>query len=128
MICITGDDGFDVEIIEKTCRNSVPVRSVVSVNFPKPVGTCTWGENGNLDVRNQYFQGRLEQKRNLNLPDGAVICDAHFDFEQQDFLYDDHFLLTFNKSVIAASYDFSQQLKAKDLGLLEYGREAIAGM
>ncbi len=125
---LTGDEVSDIGIIEMTCKNSVPLRSVVPVSFPKPKGTCAWEEGGNLDIKNQYFQARLEQKRNLNLPDGAVICDAHFDFEQQDFLYDDHFLLTFNDSVIAASYDFSQQLTAKNLGLLKFEWDAIAGI
>lgn len=125
---LTGDEGLDIEIINKTCQNSTPLRKVISLNFPKPQSTCNWNQAGNLDKRNGYFQARIEQKRNLDLPAGAVICNAQFDFSQQEFLYDDHFLLTFNQSVIASSYDFRQQLQPKNLGLLEYNWSKMAGM
>lgn len=118
----------DLETIGKLCDQAQVYQNVIAVDFPKPSQTCDWGKNGNLDKRNQYLQARIEQKRTLNLPSGAVICDAKFDFVQQDFLYDDHFMLTFNDSIIASSYNFSSRLDKGQLGLLQYDWTKMAGM
>lgn len=121
-------DPIDINVINQTCDGGQQQVAIVSVDFPKPNQTCEWGQGGNLDPLNGFFQARIEQQKNLNLPAGAVICDADFNFVQQDFLYDDHFMLTFNNSIIAASYDFTSRLNTGSFGLLQYDWTKLAGM
>ena len=125
---LDGDENSDVDVINENCESNNPIVKTIKLKFPKPNKTCDWSADGNLSELNQYFRARIEQKKNLNLPPGAIICDAEFNFKQQDFLYDDHFLLLFNKSVIAASYDFKNKLQSKNFGLLEYKWDSMAGM
>lgn len=107
---------------------SAPQKSLTkSYNFAKPSITCEWEKNGNLQRENDFFQARIEDAKSLQLEAGAVICDVQLSFNEQEFLYDDHFMLTFNDSVIASSYDFSHQLESKH-GLLQYNWSKIAGM
>lgn len=114
--------------IQASCQNEALQTSTIKISFPKPANTCNWGSNGNLNELNGFFQARIEQTKMLNLPAGAIICDAQFDFAEQDFLYDDHFLLLFNKSVIASSYNFENKLTASVNNLLEYNWSHLAGM
>lgn len=123
-----GDEQSDIAIINDKCNGIDQIEVSRTLNFPKPNQTCQWGEDGNLETRDGYFQARIHQEEFLNLPAGAVICEASFDFEEQDFLYDDHFMLLFNSSVIAASYDFEKQFTAGNFGLLDYHWEQMAGM
>lgn len=89
-----------------TCQNATQLKKTVKVNFPKPSRTCEWGVNGNLGPRDQYLQARIEQTVTFDLPKSSSICDMDFKFPKQNFLYDDHFLFTFNKTVLASSYWF----------------------
>jgi hypothetical protein len=113
--------------VRETCANATQKSLTKSFNFAKPSMTCEWEKNGNLARENDYFQARIEDEKSLQLEPGAVICDVQFSFAEQEFLYDDHFLLTFDNSVIASSYDFSNQLQSKH-GLLQYDWSKIAGM
>lgn len=119
---------IDVEEIKHSCQSSPLKTSSITLTFPKPSQTCDWGVNGNLGKRDSYFQARIEQTKSLNLPEGSIICDAQFDFKEQDFLYDDHFILLFNKSIVASSYNFEDQLNKGVNNLLEYDWSLIAGM
>lgn len=117
-----------IEDIVRNCQTRPVETQVVQLSFPKPNQTCAWNQDGNLSKRNDYFQARIEQTQYLNLPEGSLICDATFAFEQQDFLYDDHFMLLFNDNVIAASYDWSEQFEQTSFGLLKYDWNRMAGM
>jgi hypothetical protein len=119
---------IDIEVVDNFCETMAPTTQVVNIEFPKPNMTCEWGVDGNLTELNGFLRARIEQPRNLGLPEGAVICDATFDFVQQDFLYDDHFMLLFNDIVIASSYNFSAELQESTYGLLKYDWSAIAGI
>lgn len=118
---------IDPTLVDMNCMMAKTTKTI-RVEFPDPGRTCSWNEDGNLGPRNQYFQARIEQRVNLGLPANSIICDASFDFAQQDFRYDDHFMLLFNKSVIAASYDWRAEFEAKAFGLLEYNWQDIRGM
>lgn len=113
--------------VRDSCARASQKSLKKSYNFAKPSITCEWEQNGNLKRENEYFQARIEDAKSLQLEPGAVICDVQLSFSEQEFLYDDHFLLTFNDSVIASSYDFSNQLESKH-GLLQYNWSKIAGM
>ena len=114
------------EDVKKTCENTPPTSQVVAVAFPKPNTTCAWNVDGNLAPRNGYLQGRIEQSAELDLPMGATVCNMVFSFDKQQFLYDDHFLMTFDDSLLASSYDFRDILEPKN-GLLTYDWSRIAG-
>lgn len=123
---LDGPEDEDIDVINKKCNNTVQQTANVTLTFPKPNQTCDFGNNGNLSRLNQYLRARIEQKQNLNLPANAVICDAQFEFPIQNFLYDDQFIVLFNKSIITASYDFEGIFEEKNFGLLEYDWAKIA--
>jgi len=115
------------EQVELLCNSRVKKEKVQTVKFASPGITCQWGENGNLDPVNFLFQARIEQRVLLEIPAGAVPCNLELDFPDQDFLYDDHFALSLNRTILAASYDFSEILEVEPNGLLNYDWETIAG-
>ena len=114
------------DVVREACETGAKQYSVVTVQFPKPNQTCAWGHNGNLSARNGYFQGRIEQTKELSLPPNSKICNLVFSFNQQPFLYDDHFIFTLNNSILASSYDFRDELQSTN-GLLQYDWSRIAG-
>lgn len=109
------------------CNNGVRQKLSRSYLFPKPAKTCEWEMGGNLAPLDHYFRARIEQDESLSLPIGSVICDVKFNFEKQQFLYDDHFLLTFNGAIIASSYNF-EKIFVRKYDLLRYNWAAMAGM
>ena len=123
----TSSQPSDTPLVKDACAQLSHKKITQSYLFPKPSQTCEWSTNGNLARRDSYFQARIEQESNLSLESGAVICDIKFKFNQQQFLYDDHFLMTFNNAVIASSYNFENQLNLS-YGLLRYDWNRIAGM
>lgn len=117
----------DLGFVQSSCNTSNRQRRTIDYNFPKPNYTCEWEQNGNLAKKNDFFQARIEQLRELALEPDVILCDVKFSFDTQQFLYDDHFLLTFNDAVIASSFDFSNKLNSQ-YGLLRYDWSKIAGM
>lgn len=117
----------DTGYVQASCNTSNRQRRTVAYNFPKPDYTCEWEKDGNLAKRNEYFQARIEQMRELTMGPDVILCDVKFTFDNQAFLYDDHFLLTFNNAVIASSYNFSSKLNS-EYGLLRYDWSKLAGM
>lgn len=117
----------DTAVVMEACISHPVQKATKNYLFPKPAMTCEWEKDGNLQPRNDYLQARIEQEENLQLPPGAIICDVKFQFEKQQFLYDDHFLLSFNGAVIASSFNFETVLTRKS-NLLRYNWAAIAGM
>ena len=121
------DEPHDTGFVRDSCANQTHQKLTKSISFPKPAQTCEWEKNGNLQTRDQYFQARIEETQQLILPADAIICDIKMNFAEQQFLYDDHFLMTFNNAVVASSFDFSAQLNS-EYGLLRYDWSRIAGM
>ena len=118
---------FNTPFVQDSC-NTLPHQMLTSsMSFPKPSRTCDWEKNGNLAKKNDFFQARIEEEQLLDLPENAIICDLKFDFVNQQFLYDDHFLVTFNGAIIASSYNFGSRLPS-EYGLLRYDWSKIAGM
>jgi len=110
------------------CKTMERNHQQANINFEDPGVTCDFGNNGNLEIRDGYFQGRIEQVQLLEeIPEGAIICDLSFEFSEQEMRYDDHFLLAFDGSLIASSYDFDSQLQSME-GLLQYDWSTISGM
>ncbi len=124
----TGNEQEDIGVIDEVCNTLPRKNQIVNVQFPKPEQTCDWEQNGNMSTRDAFFRARIEQKRNLGLPVGAVICDASFDFHPQPFRYDDYFALMFNNHIITSGYDFRDNLQPKNFGLLSYDWMKIRGI
>lgn len=114
-------------VVVAACATGVRQKLSKTYLFPKPAMTCEWGKGGNLAPLDHYFQARIEQNEALSLPVGSIICDVKFNFEKQQFLYDDHFLLSFNGAIIASSYNFEKVL-ARKYDLLRYNWANMAGM
>lgn len=121
------DSPVDTPVVMAACNSGNRQKITKSFLFPKPAITCEWEKSGNLAPRNDFFQARIEQNEMLNLPPGSIICDVKFSFEKQQFLYDDHFLISFNDAIIASSYNFDSVLIRK-FSLLRYEWAKIAGM
>jgi hypothetical protein len=117
----------DTSYVQASCNTINKQRRTVDYNFPKPNYTCEWDKNGNLNKKNDYFQARIEQTRDLVMEPNVILCDIKFNFDTQTFLYDDHFIFTFNDAVIASSYNFSDKLNS-EYGLLRYDWSKLAGM
>lgn len=118
-------DEDDIRTLCEKVRNEVKEYSFFFDN-PKnlasdPKDTCSFGKNNNLGHRNEYFQARIEQRQAFKLPPRAALCGMEFNFisDTQPFVYDDHFMMTLNNYVIAASYDWSENFKQLQ-GLLVY--------
>jgi hypothetical protein len=136
--CGKGELGsFDDEIpnLAEACND--PNRPLIDLEFeivfPSDPPGCDWGENGNLEKENGIITARAEQTQSLDVPDGVVLCDLSFSFNGIDpsssptIVYDDHFFLTFNDVVLAASYRNMVEAFPRDDGLPIYEWDRIAG-
>ena len=118
----------DFGVINRNCNTQTPHSKVIKIEFPDPGKTCNWEHSSNLSPRDEYFQARIEQSQGLDLPVGAVICGASFDFPNQRYRYDDYFALLFNRNLITSGYDFEGYLESKYFGLLDYKWSNIRGI
>ena len=116
-----------VDEINRKCGAVAHSSQTFTINFPNPNVTCPWNSNGNLAPLNQYFQGRIEQSVPVALPAGATLCDLDLSFADQSFRFDDMFILTFDRMVLASSYNYSPRLQ-KVGGLDRYDWTSIVGM
>jgi hypothetical protein len=122
------DAGSQVGQVDDLCAKGQLQEQDYEISFPNPKKACAWGADGNLEKRSSYFAARTEQVQSFQLPTSGTICKVNFEFTSQDqkFRYDDHFLIAFDKRVIAASYDFGQILD-EGLGLLVYDWNKMKG-
>jgi|GEM_PF-1845653 len=122
-----GDVTNPISTVRNVCNSRSRKVRISNINFPSSANACNWGENGNLDPRNFFFQARTEQIIELRLPAGAVICDMDFNFQPNQFFYDDQFVLSLNDTVLTSSFDYSNLLNPGDNGLTLYNWNDIAG-
>lgn len=123
----------DYDAVQKVCANNLNQTMDVPVSFSDPGHlSCEYGQNGNLNEDDGLpnvtsFRGRIEQMQSFSLPPGAVLCGMEFAFADITMEYDDHFILSFDKAMLAASYDFSPYFE-KNMGLNIYSWEKIKGV
>jgi hypothetical protein len=108
------------------CTSKPQQEFVAHVSFPNPGGQCKWEQDGNLSMLNGFFRARGEQMSDFTLPSGAILCSLTFSFPQQQFVFDDHFLFTFDGLVLASSYNYDSLLNDVD-GFAVYDWSKIAG-
>ena len=133
---ITDPSVASVEELEELCEQGIPETVLLDVVFPAEEAGCDWGQNGNLQMAQGRVTGRSEQVVQVELPQTGVICDLGFAFDtidpsfsqQQQFVYDDNFFLTFNDVVLAASYGpMVTELFENDRGLYRYDWDRLKG-
>ena len=122
-------DEIETEVgdIVALCNNRPQQRMKQTIRFDPPGQTCEWGANGNLDVRDLFLQARIEQQVKLDIPSGSVPCGLVLDFPDQQFRYDDHFMFSLNRAVLASSFDFTGILESDSNGILKYDWGKIRG-
>lgn len=119
--------------IGEACDAESPEMLTLEVRFPGREAGCDWGEGGNLYMEQSVVTARTEDLVSLELPDDVAICDVGLDFRgldgevEQIMTYDDHFLLTLDDVVLAASYAPLVDLLAEDGHLRLYDWDRIAG-
>ena len=116
---------IDPSIVDSNCANGTIKEKVVQVSFPNPNKVCEWGTKGNLSIRDRYFRGRRKQTVDIPLPANATLCDAEFDFSNQEFWYDDVFVLTLDSNILVSSYNWGDVL-SQSHGFYQYNWSAIA--
>ncbi len=124
----------DAEDVQDACEDRVEDIEIETflVTFDGTSGGCPWGQDGNIDPEQGFLTARVEQEETLDLSE-VVICDMDFDFAgdaglEQDIVYDDNFLFTFNGVVLAASYRPWVDALAADGIFRIYDWDSIVGM
>lgn len=112
--------------VEQACNdpNKVHQTQTINVEFTSPP-ECDWNttsnpfnDAGNMSKLDQYFRARREQLKNFSMPAQSNICGLSFNFANQSYRYDDHFLLTLNGVILASSYNFSSVLLSQNNALV----------
>lgn len=79
---------------------------------------CEFNKNGNIGMINDFLTARYEQVQQLQLPQGADLCDLEFSMDIQQLKYDDIFYLTLNDRVLASNHRASvEQLEVESIDL-----------
>lgn len=90
-----------------------------TITFEASNNTCSWGQGENLEAKNVFMQARNLQTKDLNLPEGAVLCDVNLS-SNQEFWFDDHFVLSWNDVAIATNVDFLLSENAGSLPIFDF--------
>ena len=118
------------QAVAATCENAQASGRMLEVakpvTFANPARTCDWGKDGNLMPLDQFHQGRIQQIVAVDLPAGSTLCHVKFEFPKQQFRFDDHFWLTFNDVILAASIDYRDRFGVTN-GLSLFDWKKIAG-
>ena len=91
--------------LAKLCAEK-PVKFTQSLTFTDPGKTCPFSMGDNLDSRGEHIQARNEQKFDLTLPSGYVVCTSKLAIARQTINYDDQFALMLNDLVVAQTQAF----------------------
>ncbi len=124
---LPGRNDPGTQIIASTCEAAQAAGTLRELStplaFPDPGRACAWNTDGNLGRRDQYHQGRIQQSIAIDLPAGSTLCHVRFDFQRQAFRFDDHFWLTFNGVILAASINYNDRFgKTNGLTIFDWGK------
>jgi hypothetical protein len=126
----SNDPGTDVVV--KACSANRIKTKVVQVRFADPqdkadpTKTCEFNKNGNLGPKNDFFQARVEQNVEFDLPAGSKICDMEFTMPEQQMKYDDHLFLVFDDAILGSSYPVEDRMPTRD-GIMTYSWSELGG-
>ena len=109
-----------------SCRDPNSVKTAeIPIELNAMTRTCQWNSQDNLDRRNSYLQARESQYANIELPEGAEICDLSFEFPEQDFQHDDVFFLGLDNVILASNGRFA--LSQNESGDLYFDWNEVRG-
>lgn len=92
----------------------------VDLEFPARQD-CPWGLDDNLTQQNELNRARVEEVRDLVLPDGAQLCDLAIHSRTDDLLFDDHVTLTLDDVVlIGGGYGYAIDVLGVSANLPRY--------
>ncbi len=107
------DSGRDPEVITKNCAlsrdNGTLVRRDEVLTFDRTHTevqnnrACAFGQDGNLSTGPETQRARYEQRRLLELPAGAELCDLELELVANNFRYDDMFYFALNGHVVSSN-------------------------
>ncbi|MCB0379108.1 MAG: hypothetical protein KDD33_11505, partial [Bdellovibrionales bacterium] len=90
------------------CNDGSPwVPFTQTIIFPQ-TKNCAWNVGDNLGKKNGRQQAKTEQEVFLNIPAGAVLCDASITTPAQTLKYDDEFFLLLGDSIITTRQNVPQ--------------------
>lgn len=99
-----------VKEVLASCSSGQRSKRTIQVVFEATTGACQWGQNGNLSARDGVVRARFEQKVELGLPTGELVCEVGITSPSQNIIFDDELLLTFNDIVLLSSFDYTPRL------------------
>lgn len=124
----------DLEDLEAACEEGTPEDVTVSVSFAETASPdCGWGEGGNLEALDAHVTARVEESDAISVPDGAVVCDATFDFavdpegDGSIMRYDDGFFFAFDDVLLSSSHADLVALLPTEDDLVVWDWDALAG-
>lgn len=93
-LLLPGDTG-----LPRTCDDHRT--EVVTLDFPAR-GGCRFGQDGNLDRRNEHLQAYADQSRFVALPEGSQICTLTLASGGERASFDDHLAIVVGDVVIVS--------------------------
>jgi hypothetical protein len=120
--------------LAEACETLDQEEEVINITFLTADDGCEWEEDGNGERTQGVLSARREDIESMAFPEGGVACDLDFDFSglnpdfEQEIVYDDHFLLTFNDVILASSSrQIVEQLEQEEEGWYLYDWDGIMG-
>ncbi len=122
------------EDLEAACEALDQEEEVINITFLTAEEGCAWGEDDNGERQQGVLTARREDVESMDFPEGGVACDLDFDFSglnpdfEQEIVYDDHFILTFNDAILASSSkQIVEQLEQAEEGWYLYDWDGVRG-
>lgn len=115
--------GFEwtMTIAQKCASPNHRTTQTLNIAIPAQNQQCPFGQGDNMGLGGGRVSARVEQTQKINIPENSAICNMQFQFLNQQFRYDDMFLLTFNDVILVSSYaDVVSALPPSADGLLSY--------
>lgn len=116
----------EAEDVTEICRDAPLDTLRVPISLPAVTEGCPWEQDDNVEAWEGHMTARVEQKRVVDLPPGAVICDLQLDFsggdpEVPDLEWADQLLLALDGRVLVSSHwDVVGKLELDEDGLPIY--------
>ena len=97
--------GITPEAVIAACTEPGEMKRVEQpLIFKENTATCRFGQDGNLERRDQYFQARSRKNKSVNLPTDAIVCQLDITSRGNQLHYDDMLFFAVNDLVLSGSH------------------------
>ncbi|MBX9769642.1 MAG: hypothetical protein K2X47_20360 [Bdellovibrionales bacterium] len=111
-------DPVDPEVIAQRCGAGTPQTKDVEISFPEnKKELCAWDNTAEIE---RHFGAMRSEKQSFTLPEGSTLCDLSIESNNQEFQYDDYFVISLNQFVLAASEAVPLQLSTDQRNPMVY--------